>query len=71
VGLGHPSIVALPPDEAIPIDRPGAAPLLVRHLMFAHAWRADDVHGVETDRRRPYVFGLAIVDGWPEIVALP
>ncbi len=71
VGIGHPSIVALPAGEAITIDRPGAAPIVVRHLMFAHAWRADDVHGVETDRRRPYVFGLVVEKGWPRIIELP
>jgi hypothetical protein len=74
-GIGHPSIVALPAGAEVLVPRPGAAPVRVHHLLFAHAWTVGDRYGVETDRRRPYVFGLVVEeaegDGWPRIVALP
>ncbi len=66
VGIGHPSIIELPAGHEIVIE----GRTVVRQLLFAHAWRVDDVYGVETDRRRPYVFGLVLDDGWPKLVPL-
>lgn len=65
VGIGHPSIVRLPPGREI---LTGTS--TVRHLLFAHAWSAADVCGVANDRRRPYVFGLVVDNGWPKVIAL-
>lgn len=70
-GIGHPSIVTLPVGAEIVLPQPDGASVTVRHLLFAHAWSSDDDYGVESDRRRPYAFGLVVQAGWPRIVALP